>query len=133
MILTDHYTSVNDAVCDLFFRSGGTNNTDTSSYIAQYLYAQSTTRNAARETSNTGALCTATANTESNAFAIHIFNPYQATTTEAQSHGWYYVNGGRDLTVTIQHTTASSFDGFALEPRSGTVTGTLYLYGYSKS
>jgi hypothetical protein len=64
---------------------------------------------------------------------IDILNPFVVGSTgiTSVSNMWDTVNS-RNIAVTsqIQHSPATSYDGFSLIPDSGTLTGIVYIYGY---
>jgi hypothetical protein len=133
LVLTDGRHASNDIVSDIRFRAAGSANNAANSYALQYMFsAGSVTLTAARET-GAQALFTPTASDDTNAFVAHIFSPFLAAVTTWSSKQCYGVDGSRNLEMYGTHNVASSFDGFQLVPRSSTLTGTLYVYGYVKS
>jgi hypothetical protein len=64
---------------------------------------------------------------------IEILNPFTAAPTGLSSVSNMYDSGNtRNISQTAQsqHSAATSYDGFSLIPASGTLTGTVYIYGY---
>lgn len=65
---------------------------------------------------------------------IELFNPAVAIKTS----GWAFtpkinsVGLNIGITSSLQHTTATAYDGFSLTPGSGNITGTVEVYGYAK-
>jgi hypothetical protein len=112
---------------DMRLRASGA---DTSTnYAGARLQAFTTTVNSAALTS--GRIVQADTTTRAAASA-DIFGPQAASATVARTHGQYY-----DLTQSILNDNAwyqsdtTQFDGFSLLTSTGTMTGTVRVYGYS--
>lgn len=113
------------------FATGGTANS-TSNYNFQKLLVNGSAVVAARSTSQTTFTITENINTTyGDNFACDVFNPQATQNTSFTSLGFStavnsYINqiGGFFAATT-------SFDGIQLIPASGTVTGTISVYGYT--
>jgi hypothetical protein len=107
-------------------RVSGVDNSS-SIYKRQFLRAISTTVSGSYDTS-TETLATNIATESAQAF-IEIFSPALAAKTRIASN----FSGGDinflGLYYTL-HDTATAYDGFSLIPSSGTITGTIKVYGY---
>ena len=63
-------------------------------------------------------------------------NPYLASFTTVMAPGLEYDTATPDIRAVmgqLGHRSASSFDGLTIYPASGTMTGTIKIYGYAKS
>jgi hypothetical protein len=100
-----------------------------SDYVMQELNTTSTTvtsrtatRDAQRNIFLTG--------TEKHAAGITIFDPFLASQTMVTIFGG---GSGFNDFVTGRHTLSTSYDGITILPASGTITGTIRIYGYLNS
>lgn len=70
-----------------------------------------------------------------NGFNLDINDPFNTTPTNIIGQCSVYVSGatyvGRQLAYT--HASSTSFDGMTLYPSTGTITGTIRVYGYKNS
>jgi hypothetical protein len=62
---------------------------------------------------------------------IRVYSPFES----AQTRTLVDANRSNDYRIAASnvHTVASPFDGFTVYPGSGTITGSLYVYGYRKA
>jgi hypothetical protein len=66
-----------------------------------------------------------------SAWSIDMFNPAKASETQTLTLN---VRGNNSIqTVSGVHTTATAYDGITFFPTSGTMTGTIRVYGYQNS
>ena len=73
---------------------------------------------------------TALGSTNHSAGTVHVFAPNDAVRTQMISH---VAAGNGTLTgylTSATHTQSTAYDGFTFYPSSGTITGTLRVYGY---
>ena len=115
-----------DVYCRM--RAGGTDNSASASYVNQYLFAGSTSVSANTFTNTFWELFFALASTRRNAIIGDFFSPAQAVETAyllTDRYSQLLITGG-------QHTVTSAFDGFTLYPATGTISGTISVYGYKK-
>ena len=115
-------------------RASGTDNSSTN-YRRQYFNIFSTSRDAARDTGQTawGGVGSIAAIPEIS--ILEVLNPFQTKNTNAfyamcydpvANTNLYVANFGINVTT--------SYDGFTILPdASGTITGTIYVYGYVNS
>ena len=68
-------------------------------------------------------------------FTLDIYSPQLAQPTSFFAQSVNFVSGGtpRFLSYTSRHGLSTAYDGFSLIPASGTMTGTLRVYGYRNS
>ena len=112
-------------------RVSGTDNT-TSNYQYQKLVVNSTTVSGARTTAGTSFEINGMSDGQA-LNVIELSNPGAALTT-----GFHFI-GGYNLNATIflyhihgYHNVATAYDGFTILPGSGTITGSVSVYGYNK-
>jgi hypothetical protein len=115
-------------------RKNGTDNTSVS-YIRQYIDANGSTIAAGRPGTDSIWLVLLPATTSVNGFSeMTIFNPNNATVATSISGGFPY--NGTTLVMQPYYgihnvTSSADFDGFNLIPNSGTMSGTISVYGYT--
>lgn len=117
----------NDALY-LRFASGGTTTTD-SNYTYQYISVLSTTVGAGRFGSQTAARIGNSDNEHRGGDAIFVFGPFLSQPTAIRNVHVYGEAGAGIVEFVSTHTTASSYDGIWLQSGSGTITGTITVYG----
>ena len=66
------------------------------------------------------------------AYRFDLYGPQLAVKTLGLYEGGYQNNGGTYITNQINtvHTASTSYDGISFYPSSGTITGTIRVYGY---
>jgi hypothetical protein len=132
IIINTTNASVNDYV-NLKLRVSGTD----SSTSYHGWYARNFSNNATQPTQtsniNNGTRMEITSGGQNLNAALDVLNPFTVGRTGliSVSQMWDTTNS-RNIAVTsqIQHSEATSYDGFSLIPDSGTMTGTVYIYGY---
>ena len=65
-----------------------------------------------------------------NGIALDVASPFLAQPTT--STGMLSVEVGNVESISIGHTGSTSFDGFKITPNTGTLTGSIAVYGYKK-
>ena len=123
------FTGSVDATTDLRYRVGGVDNSDANSYKGQALRGSSTSATAFSNSGNIGTSAVSDGGTLRSVCTVEVFDPALAVTTF-----WMNTNRTRDDMIgifTFRHTTATAFDGFTIIPASGTITGTIRVYGYA--
>ena len=110
-------------------RVAGTDNSTASSYLIQRLAASGTTVSAL-EATNTYAEF-AELQTNPTAAVMNIFNPAVATPTNAMTQTIVYQRP--ILIYGATHTQSVAYDGITIYTLSGTITGTIRVYGYKNS
>ena len=123
------FTGSVSAGCSMKFRVGGVDNSG-----SNYSYSGWATNTGGASSVNTGALTTsydiiATNTGGFSTVVMDIINPFPAAATAVtwNANSGDYTNNKNE---TGAHTASTSFDGFSLIP-SGTMTGTLVVYGYA--
>lgn len=130
-------------VCD-FIGSTGTNNNmrlrtasdDTSAnYMRQYIYSASTTVAGARSNSQTTWLLGDHDGTNRTVNVIDLIAPNLAQVTGGVHFASMFYNSSTAnawLQNGLGHNSSTQFTGFTIYPSSGTITGTVSVYGYNK-
>ena len=106
--------------------------TTTTNYERQRLQATSTTVSAVYGSGLSAFLFVGSFTSRPNSGAVDMFSPAEAVVTSYQSFGFY-----NDTNPVLQlqagkQTDATAFDSLVVSVSSGTFTGTVSLYGYSK-
>lgn len=72
---------------------------------------------------------------DSQAMAVDVINPALAKITGIMSKGMVFVSATnpQDWNMWGLHNVATAFDGFSLFPNTGTMTGTVTVFGYRKA
>lgn len=109
-------------------RSGSTDASG-ANYNSQRLYAQSTSVGGSSETSQTSGIM-GPFNTGQSFWSLDIFDPNVAATTGYATVSMY--NNGQIDNFSGAHLVSTAYDGFTLFPDAGTITGEVWVYGYSK-
>ena len=117
---------------ELRLRVGGVDNSAASAYLRQYLRAENTTVSGGRTTSNILRIGQSESTLRSS-FELTIYNPFAATVTPMNSLVTLSESSAMIFDInSAVHNVASSFDGFTLIPVSGTITGSISIYGMNK-
>jgi hypothetical protein len=113
-------------------RASGTDNT-TSNYSYQFISGSTTTVSGAGAT-GVDYLEMASAITQNGIHVFDFFAPQLATATQIIG-AWQNFTSSAPFVrqVAASHNVASAFDGLTVYPQSGTMTGTLRIYGYRNS
>ena len=118
---------------DLRFRVGGADDT-TSNYFGQTLYVGNTTVGATQTLNNTSARII-DANTGSSSFYANVISPFETAKTQIYAYGIFSGSTSsmelQNKQITFNDTT--SFTGFTILPHTGTLTGTIRVYGLVNS
>jgi hypothetical protein len=136
----DHYmiilNNTGSASTDLAmrFRSGGSTNTQ-SKYTTQQLESSSTTTSSsATGLSNSGIRIGRNVSSGRSSSTIWLQNPYASLQTCAQALITQPQNAANAIGFQAgSYTDTDSFTGLQLNPSSGTITGTITIYGMAKS
>jgi hypothetical protein len=111
------------------FRVSGSDN-GTANYSQQRLIADSTSVSGVRATGQTSGLLGQLVLSDFSFFDCTMFQPFEATKTGLIVHNDSFVGGAYITNLAGQFGAATSFDGFTIFPASGTITGTMSVYGY---
>ena len=119
------------AEINMRLRVGGSDNSTASSYVKNQINGNDTSVTGTRVTSNLisfGAFDP----TIVNAQILEVFNPFLTSTTGFISSMSRSGSGAVTHLGTGTHNQATSYTGFTILPASGTITGTVSVYGYNK-
>jgi hypothetical protein len=108
--------------------SGADNNTG--NYSEQRLIADSTTLLGVRATGQTSGTIGQLVLNDFSFYDCNLFQPFETTKTGLMVTGTTFVGGSYISDLAGQFGAATSFDGFSIFPVSGTITGTLSVYGF---
>jgi hypothetical protein len=112
-------------------RVSGADNTN-SDYNYQRLVAQSTSISGVRSTSSSSfdlGFCT----NNMNRTSVELFNPFETSTTTGNAICGASLNNSPELDFYVFGTdVTTSYTGFTIFPASGTITGTVSVYGFNK-
>jgi hypothetical protein len=133
-LLVGTFTGSADADVTITFRTGGTDNTNTSYSYVNLFSNTSTVSPGGLATGAANGKFTNSGSSGTSVFSSTIFNPF------ASLHTGYITNQTRFIGAGIGQcgfyggfNTTTSFDGFKLSCSSGTFTGTVRLYGIANS
>ena len=113
-----------------FRTSGSTNSTANYGYQAfSSLFTSTSLSVLTRTVDGNTFLNTLYTDTSGAALMYDIFNPFAAKNTFLQGIGTRTTDG---VYCNGVFSTTTSFDGFQIFPNSGTITGTVSVYGYNK-
>lgn len=134
-LLAAWYTTSGGVDVRLRMRSSSTDNS-----TSNYFFAGTRTTTAASVSGFGGAsatyfqVCSATGSSPiATSFAIHLMSPQAANRTQYSGTGAGYAGGTSTYTAETmggQFVDTTAFDGLTLYPSSGTITGTIRVYGY---
>jgi hypothetical protein len=108
--------------------SGSDNNT--ANYSEQRLIADSTSLLGVRATGQTSGTIGQMVLSDFSFFDCNFFQPFDTTKTGLMVTGTTFVGGSYITNLAGQFGATTSFDGFSIFPVSGTITGTLSVYGF---
>ena len=117
----------------LRLRVSGADNSSTN-YRRQTLVVSSSTVSGQRQTGETSfvAALGAVSSTEQNFNVFEIANPFQTALTTGIKNNTYETTGNLELNLQAYSFIATtSFTGFTIIPVSGTITGSVSVYGFN--
>jgi len=128
-LLTFSGTATNDISFQIRLRAGGVDST--TGYKWQRLFANNTTVTASQDLAATVGNIGGAISGANTACSARICDPARAVATTIIGDGadfrprldWYLTS----------HTVATAYDGFNLYPNAGTISGSVYVYGYRKA
>jgi hypothetical protein len=115
-------------------RVSGTDNSSSNNYLFGRFSARESTTSAGGSVGDTGFTIAGGTNARKSNIGVNINRPFATDNTSFSTLGnsgttdpveFVQIHGG-SMTVT------TSYDGFTLFPASGTITGTISIYGYAK-
>jgi hypothetical protein len=115
-------------------RVGGTDNATASSYVTQILDANDTSITGSRLTNDLFQALGVISNVSSipNAFSGVFYNPAKASPTSITTSTFACIGSAYTRLGYASHNQSTAYDGFTLIPGSGTITGSVSIYGYAK-
>ena len=114
------------------YRASGTDATG-ANYNTQHLYGSSGTAGANNTTAQTTASIVGSAGGADNSTTtLTISSPAIATPTNSTNLS-SYLNGQVIYANSTYHSLSTAYDGITIYPASGTITGTIRIYGYANS
>lgn len=133
-VLKANISGSTNANARLRFRVGGVDASG-ANYETNYIVASGTSVSAARATTDTSALDMILSNVTATNYArvVEILNPFATVPTS-----WFNAgpsdSGGSIAWISYagRHTLSTSYTGFTLIAPSGTITGSVSIYGYNK-
>jgi hypothetical protein len=131
LILGEGTNSANDYI-NFRMRVGGVDNSTASSYITQLLETDNATVTGSRVTQTSGRISRWSSGTGRTGFTAWMYDPFVAVETSVRS------NEKRQAVPILgdfatHHTQAVSYDGITFFPTSGTMTGSISIYGLAKA
>lgn len=118
-------------------RSAGSDNSTASSYKRQYIYNNTATTVSTNTTSGTqwDLGSTDTTTPAYTFWSLDICGPYLLVPTSAFGRFSWTDSSAvtKVMTCGLAHNQSSSYDGISLFPSTGTISGTIYVYGYRKA
>ena len=129
------YISDNEVALTLRWRISAADNTGANNYGVTRSTDTNGTNSYVSNVAATSNTLSARNNGDANAISMDIFNPFLSTRpTTLNGVGWSRGSNSGDGTATINFAgfkaVNTSFDGFSLIIASGTITGTMKVYGY---
>ena len=115
-------------------RSAGTDASG-SNYTFQLFTANGTTPDYARYSSQTaGQIASIRTDANGSDVSLNIFRPFVTSPTNMTTGvGYDSYSGAMISNFVSSHSLSTSYDGFTLYPSTGTMTGTVRIYGYRNS
>jgi len=124
---------VGSADADLSIRLRASGVDAATNYNWQSLLASASTVSGSRTSAATSARIGTAYTTGPNMYAITMYGPALSAATSWRITGTYLGGPPTVADHAGNHTTASPYDGFDITPGSGTITGSVYIYGYRKA
>ena len=116
----------------LRLRAAGTDNSTASSYVAQLAVSTNAAVSGSDSTNNLVTLSNNITTTLINFASNEFFNPQIAAATGIFTFAMNDTNGGYFSMQGATHNQTVSYDGFTIFPSTGTITGTVSVYGYNQ-
>jgi len=122
-------SSSSQVILSYRLRVSGSDNS-TGNYSQQRLVADSTTVAGERTTGQTNGVIGQLVLSDFSFFDCNFFQPFDTTKTGLMVTGTSFVGGSYITNLAGQFGATTSFDGFSIFHVSGTITGTLSVYGF---
>ena len=109
-------------------RDAGTDESTTSSYVSQYVFADSGSVSGLRQSQNFGLIGgVTTTNRDGN--VMYLFGPYLVQPTASRSITAHAYLSATIYDNAVTHNVSDSYDGITLFPNLGNITGLVSVYG----
>jgi len=125
--------STNSTEVDMRMRASGTDNTGANYSQNSLRIANGTAAAGSYATGQTAAQLYLSDEDNVGVFSGDVFNPYLAKVTSITGIGGYFQATPQTYIQNAVHTSTSSYDGITFITNSGTITGTIRIYGYRNS
>lgn len=122
-----NFTSSAETDVKLAYRASGSDTT--TNYVFQQFNAVNTTLSGARGTTGQIGACNSQ---QRNALEVLVYGPNLAQVTQAQSRALRNISGVELYQWFSQQTDSTQFTGIKFTPGSGTITGSISVYGLAK-
>ena len=129
LVICDMTYSTTGVNGQMRMRAAGTDNSAANSYIRQQLYATSTTVGASRTTSNEWASVFSGSSGYTAGWMAVFYRPFLTDLSSVQTTVMDTQSGAQVDVCTGTHNVSASYDGFSFYPNSGTISGTVTVYG----
>jgi hypothetical protein len=129
-LIVDITAAASNPICTVRLRAGGTTNS------ADYNSAgwDVNTSGGSGTAGGTSAIFAMNTSSAIAGFTFDLLNPQMTLNTKAMAQGWTDESGGLKMRVMSGYSTVTTaFDGFALVPHAGTISGNYWVYGYQKA
>ena len=129
-------SSATDTTIGMRLRVGGVDNSGATAYADQIMYAYSTNLGASLTASSSWRFQdSSTTYATYNAVKMDIYKPFVAEKTRAVAQKGFIKNDGTNYVWNDYHwhDQSTAYDGFSLISSTGTITGTIRIYGYQNS
>ena len=115
-------------------RASGSDNTTANSYVTQIIDGDGATVSSGRYTNDLFQALGVISNVSSisNAFSGVFYNPAKAAPTTITTSTFACISSAYVRLGYASHNQSTAYDGFTLIPQSGTITGSVSVYGYAK-
>lgn len=128
---------IQTSASDSFYQNRVSGTNAATNYNRQLLEAQATTVGTSRATGQTSFVFTSNSNgaffqtAEAHIFAPNLAEPTGIQINHCRTDGGYTVPSA--FLIYGNHSTATAYTGFRIFPSSGTITGSVRVYGYAKT
>jgi hypothetical protein len=129
MLVMDYDASSASANLHVRLRASGSDNSTASAYVLQKLTMSNTTVSGARTTSTQWETVGTFASVATNAFKMNLYRPFLADTTSFDSHSSDSYLSAYTIIANGTHNQGTSYDGLTFISSSGTLTGSINVYG----
>jgi hypothetical protein len=126
-VIYSNVSGTDAATLNLRLRVGGAN--ATTGYVNQSLAGDGSTPTSGRDSVSQNFAIGVTRSSGVSFGRAELSNPFAASPTSYLSHSQDPLSGGRVVLNSGSNSNSTSYDGFTVYPDSGTITGTIRVYG----